>query len=100
MAGLVKTYSKSAIERRRFYIDYSCWLEATEQLTEFTVVVTPATAERPLTTYGAYSDGTNKKLTMFIGGGKPGTTYAIAMITKTNQGQTKQDNIGMKVTAA
>lgn len=97
--GLLKSYSKSAIERRRFYVDYSCWLEEPESLTEFNVVVIPSTREAPLTTYGAYSDATNKKITMFIGGGKAGQTYTVSLIIKTNQGQTKQDNIGIKVTA-
>jgi hypothetical protein len=100
MAGLAKAYSKSALERRRFYVDYSCWLEETETLTEFNVVVQPFTRDYPLTTYGAYSDPTNKRIVMYIGGGKPGTTYTVSLISKTNQGQTKQDNIGMKVTAS
>ena len=29
MSSPIKTYRKSTIERRRLYLDYSCWLEET-----------------------------------------------------------------------
>jgi hypothetical protein len=100
MAGLLKTYTKTATERRRFYIDFDCWLEPTEKLTEFTIVVQPWTREIPLMAYGAFVDiPDNRKLVTYFGGGIAGVRYRIVILTKTSQGQTKQDEISMKVTA-
>lgn len=98
MVGLLKTYTKSATERRRFYIDFDCWLEPTEKLSEFTIVIQPWTREVPLMAYGAFTDVEQRRLVTYFGGGIAGTNYLISILTKTTQGQTKRDNIGMKVT--
>ena len=44
----VKSYRKSTVERRRLYLDYSCWLEDLETLTDFQVTVIPYTEEAPI----------------------------------------------------
>ena len=39
--SIVKTFMKSAPERRRMYVDYTCWLEDTEKLTDLQVTISP-----------------------------------------------------------
>ena len=52
----VKAYRKAAIERRRLYLDYSCWLEDPETLTDFQVTVIPYTEEAPIVVTNGYTD--------------------------------------------
>jgi hypothetical protein len=93
----IKTYSKASVERRRLYLDYSCWLEDAEKLTDTQVTITPYTSGGPLTATSAYSDSTNKKLVMFISGGVANTNYTVSTVVTTDAGQVKKDDIGIRV---
>lgn len=97
MSSVIKTYRKTAVERRRIYLDYSCWLEDTEKLTDFQVTITPYTADGPLSVTAAYTDTTQKKLAMFVGGGLGTTDYSVSMVVTTDSGQVKRDDIGFRV---
>lgn len=97
MSGTLKVYHKTVVERRRLYLDYSCWLEEGETLTSFQVVVAPSTASNPLRLDVSYPDALNTRLVMYVSGGVGHTTYTVAMIVTTNAGQTKRDDIGIKV---
>lgn len=99
MSGVIKSYQKAVPERRRLYFDYSCWLEDTEQLTDFQALTTPYTDTAPLVLDIAYSDGSNKKLSVFVGGGVANTNYTVRMTVTTNAGQVKADDIGIRVVA-
>lgn len=94
----IKTYRKTVAERRRLYLDYSCFLEPDEKLSEFQVTVSPYIEGSPITVSTAYTDSTQKKLTMFVGGGAGNTNYTISMLVNTDGGQIKQDDIGLRVT--
>jgi hypothetical protein len=96
--SIVKQFQKTEVERRRLYLDYSCWLEDSEQLNDFQATVYPYTVDKPLTLDIAYTDVTNKKLSMFASGGAPKTNYTVQMIVRTTGGQTKRDDIGIRVT--
>ena len=96
--GLVKTYRKAVAERRRLYLDYSCWLEDVETLTETQVTVIPYTEDNPVVVSSGYTDEAHKKLTMFVSGGVANTSYTLQMLVRTDAGQIKQDNIGIVVT--
>ena len=98
MSGTLKIYRKAAIERRRLYFDYSCWLEETEALSSFQITVSPYTAEAPLTATGGYTDATNKKIVLFVGAGLANTSYVLQMVVGTDAGQVKRDDIGVMVT--
>jgi hypothetical protein len=93
----VKSYRKAAVERRRLYLDYSCWLEDPETLTDFQVTVYPYTEEAPIVVTNGYTDDTHKKLTMFVSGGKGNVTYTLQMVVRTDAGQVKRDDIGIVV---
>jgi hypothetical protein len=95
--SVVKMFRKTGVERRRLYLDYSCWLEDSEQLADFQVTVNPYTADAPLTLTVGYTDATNKKLAMFVAGGKGNTSYVLQMVVRTDEGQVKRDDIGLRV---
>ena len=94
----VKTYRKAAVERRRLYLDYSCWLEPDEELTDVQTTVIPYTDAGPIVVSNGYTDPTNKKLVMFVAGGVGNTHYTIQTLVRTDAGQVKRDDIGMVVT--
>jgi len=98
MSNVIKMYRKAVVERRRLYLDYSCWLEESEELTEYQVTVSPYTSEAPLTISAGYTDATNKKIAMFVSGGKGNTEYTVQMVVGTDAGQIKRDDIGIRVT--
>jgi len=93
----VRTYRKAVIERRRLYLDYSCWLEPPEQLTDVQVTVFPYTEAAPIVVSSGYTDAEHKKLTMFVAGGEGNTTYTLQMVVRTDAGQIKRDDIGIMV---
>jgi hypothetical protein len=94
----IKTYRKATVERRRLYLDYSCWLEDTETLTSFQVTVNPFTEDTPITVNTSYPDADHKRLVMFVGGGAANTNYTLSMVVNTDAGQVKKDDIGLRVT--
>jgi hypothetical protein len=95
--SVVRVFRKYVPERKRLYLDYSCWLEDAETLTDFQVTVNPYTVEGPLALTVGYTDVTNKKLAIFVGGGIANTNYVMQMLVRTDQGQVKRDDIGMRV---
>lgn len=95
--ALVRTFRKTTIERRRLYLDYSCWLEGNEKLTEFQVLVDPLTTAAPVTVDVGYSDSARTKLTMYAAGGVGNTNYVLKLLVQTDLGQVKRDDIGLRV---
>ena len=93
----VKTYRKAVVERRRFYLDYSCWLQEDEELTDIQITVMPYTSDAPIVVSSGYSDATNKKLVMFVAGGVGNTRYTLQTVVRTDAGQVKRDDIGLVV---
>lgn len=98
MSTVIKMYRKAVVERRRLYLDYSCWLEEDEKLTEYQVTISPYTTETPLVVTAAYTDVEQKKIAMFVAGGKGNTEYTIQMVVTTSAGQVKRDDVGFRVT--
>lgn len=98
MSNIVKSFRKTAIERRRLYLDYSCWLEEAEKLIDLQVIVSPNTTEAPVTVTSGFTDATQKKLVLYAQGGVVNTDYIMSMIVRTDAGQIKQDDLGLRVT--
>jgi hypothetical protein len=94
----VKSYRKAVVERRRLYIDYSCWLADDEMLVDMQVIVDPYTADAPLVVTSGYTDATNKKLTVFVSAGVANTNYIMSLVVRTDAGQVKRDSLGIVVT--
>lgn len=97
MTTVVKQLQKTVVERRRLYLDYTCWLEELEKLTDIQVTVSPYTEDGPLTLDTAYTDITQKKIMMFVAGGVGNTKYILQMVVRTDAGQIKRDDIGLRV---
>jgi hypothetical protein len=95
----VKQFTKKVIERRRLYVDYSRWLEDTEELSDFQSTVVPYTAENPLWLDTSYPDAENKRLMMYVQGGIANTTYTVQLVVSTDEGQVKRDDISFRVLA-
>ena len=98
MSNIIKHFRKAAIERRKLYVDYTCWLEEAEKLVDLQVVVSPLTEESPVAISSAFPDPAYKKLVIYASGGVPHTEYVVSMIVRTDAGQIKKDDIGLKVT--
>jgi hypothetical protein len=97
MATPLKIFRKSTIDRRRLYLDYSCWLADAETLTDFQVTVLPYTEGEALVVTSGYPDTEHKKLVLFVSGGKGNTNYTMQMVVRTNAGQVKRTDLGMRV---
>ena len=97
MSNVVRTFRKTTIERKRLYLDYDCWLADTELLTDFQVTVNPYTEAAPISVTTSYPDAAHRKLMMFVGGGLGNTNYTLSMVIRTDAGQVKQDDIGLRV---
>ena len=97
MSTVVKSFRKSVIERRRLYLDYDCWLADTEKLTDFQVTIVPYTADAQLQVDNSFPDAAHRKLMVYVSGGKGNTDYTLQMVVRTSEGQTKRDDIGLRV---
>lgn len=97
--ALIKTYRKASVERRRLRLDYAKWLEDSETLTDFQVTVSPVDPSTPIVLNVAYTDVAHKQLVMFAAGGAPNVVYTLQLVVRTNEGQVKRDDIGLRVTA-
>jgi len=94
---MIKAFTKTVVERRRFHVDYACWLDVNEQLHTLDIVVDPVTADAPLVVDQAYPNAEDTALVFYVSEGKANTSYTMQMIVTTTEGQVKRDDIGMKV---
>jgi hypothetical protein len=97
MSSALKMLGKTAIERRRVYLDYSCWLREGEQLTDFQISVSPYTEAAPISVDTTYPNDDLTKLMMFISGGLGNTSYTLSAVIRTDSGQVKRDDFGLRV---
>ena len=94
--ALLGAVIKSSIERKRYVIDYSCWLAQDETVSDFVIAISPST-DPPLISDGAFASTDFLKLTSFLSQGKVGTFYTVAYVATTNQGQIKRDDLQVQV---
>jgi hypothetical protein len=97
--SVLKAFNKSPVERKKYTLNYICWLETTETVAGFTITVTPVTDDAPLVVSGAFVDPTFKRVTTYLGGGKAGTLYTVRFVATTSLGQIKADDLQLKVQA-
>jgi hypothetical protein len=93
----VKSLAKAAVEVKRLYVDYTCFLGESEKLDGLQTMISPFTVTAPVTLSSGFTDATNKKLTLLIAGGKTNTDYLLQLVVRTNEGQVKRDNIGLRI---
>lgn len=86
------SFVKTPIERKRYAIDYSEWLDTGETLS--TVVYTIPTATTPPLVVDATSISSGNKIAVFfINGGLNGRQYTVEVVATTSGGQIKEDTI-------
>lgn len=94
---VLSSYAKTSLEKKRYTLDYACWLDDGESLADFAIVVSPSTAP-PLIASGAYGNAEANRITVYLSQGMPGGLYTVSFIATTTQGQVKQDDLKMRVT--
>jgi hypothetical protein len=83
-------FVKSPVERKRYEIDYSEWLDTGETVS--TIVFTPTPAgQLIIDAYSISSSGTS--VVFFVNYGNAGISYTVDVLINTSGGQTKEDTI-------
>lgn len=85
----VGRFKKTPIERKRYTVDYTRWLAATEQIDTFAFAIEPITAPL-LEVAGAFVSIDAKSVTYFILGGENSKQYEVHLIITTTDTQIKE----------
>jgi len=86
-------YRQQPGERRKRGIDYTDFLEESEEVTNVTAAVTPEDADNPFVISNIAIDPDGLEWAYFAEGGSAGTTYSVLFTVTTNGGQRKQDTV-------
>jgi hypothetical protein len=92
-AMMLGRYRQQPGERRKRGIDYTDFLEESEEVTNVTAAVTPEDADSPFVISNIAIDPDGLEWAYFSEGGNAGTTYAVLFTVTTNGGQRKQDTV-------
>lgn len=85
-------FIKSPLERKRYTIDYTDWLDEGETVQSITFSVTPSTDTiLEVDAYSIALDGLS--VVFFANYGALGTVYTVEVLMTTSGGQTKEDEI-------
>jgi hypothetical protein len=85
-------FIKSPLERKRYTIDYTDWLDTGETVQSIVFTVTPTTAAT--LQVDAYSIAVNGLSVVFFANyGNLGTVYTVEALMTTSGGQIKEDEI-------
>ena len=86
------SFVKTPIERKRYAIDYSEWLDTGETLS--TVVYTiPVVTTPPLVVDASSISSANTVAVFFTNGGLNGRQYTVEVVATTSGGQIKEDTV-------
>lgn len=87
------SFTKTPVERKRYSLDYTDWLDTGETLSTSTFTVSPSTGATPLVVDANSFDATSKQLLFFVNYGVDGVTYTVDVLVTTSGGQTKEDQV-------
>jgi hypothetical protein len=85
-------FTKTPVERKRYTIDYSDWLDTGETVLTVTFGVTPVTTN-PLVVDAYLIATPATSVAYFVNDGIAGTTYTLDVQITTSGGQTKEDQV-------
>lgn len=85
-------YRQQPGERRKRGIDYTDFLEESEEVTNVSAAITPTT-DTPFVVSNIAIDPDGQEWAYFTEGGEDGITYAVLFTVTTNGGQRKQDTV-------
>jgi hypothetical protein len=91
-------YFKTPVERKRYTIDYSDWLDSGELVTGVTFGVTPAGAS-PVFIDGSSINPAATGIVFYANDGEDGVAYKVDVVMTTSNGQTKDDTVQYTVKA-
>jgi hypothetical protein len=86
------SFIKTPIERKRYAIDYTDWLDTGETLATVTYSI-PNVTTPPLVVDASSIDATNKIAVFFINGGLNNRQYTVEVVASTSGGQIKEDTV-------
>jgi hypothetical protein len=85
-------FTKSPLERKRYTINYTDWLDTGEMVQSITFTVTPATGSAlDIDAYTIAADGLS--VVFFANLGELGEVYTVEVLMTTDGGQVKEDEI-------
>lgn len=87
------SFTKTPVERKRYSLDYTDWLDTGETLSTSVFTITPSTGVAPLQVDASSFDATSKQLLFFVNYGDDGATYTVDVQVTTSGGQTKEDQV-------
>lgn len=98
---LLEKYSKVPVDRKRYRIDYTDWLDEGEIISDvtYTVTKTDGTVTTELTIDGTAIFTGNLMAYFFVNGGLSGKQYKVYATLTTNNGQVREDYILFSVKA-
>lgn len=87
------SFTKTPVERKRYTIDYTDWLDTGETLATSAFSISPSTGVAPLQVDASLFSTSNKELMFFVNYGDDDTTYIVDVQVTTSGGQTKEDQL-------
>lgn len=93
------TFTKTPVERKRYSLDYTDWLDTGETVSSWVFTVSPSTGTTPLIIDASAVDTTSKQIIFFANYGVDGVTYVVDVRMTSSGGQTKEDQINFIVKA-
>lgn len=90
-------YQQQPGERRKRGVDYTDFLEESEEVTNVTATVTPETDTPFVISSIAIDPEEGKEWIYYAEGGEHGETYSVLFTVTTNAGQRKQDTVEFDV---
>jgi len=90
--GVLAKYVKAAVERKRYQLLYSNWLDTGEAVLNVVFTVAPVTVP-PLVIDGVQVNADGVTVQYYASGGLDGTSYIAAATMTTTQGQIKLDDV-------
>lgn len=91
------TFTKTPLERKRYALDYTDWLDTGETVITSAFTVTPSTGATPLIIDASSIDPGGKQVVFFANYGDNGVTYVVDVLITTSGGQTKEDQVNFLV---
>lgn len=85
-------FTKTSVERKRYALDYSDWLDTGETVSSVTFTVTP-TDTTPLVVDANSISSAGTVVAFFVNYGTTGTTYTVDIQITTSGGQIKEDQV-------
>lgn len=92
-------YFKAPVERKRYLVDYTDWLDAGELLSTVTFEVMPTTTNVLIIDGNTIETGA-KGVAFFASNGLDGKTYKTIITATTTNGQIKEDTVQYTIKAA